>query len=476
MVLERGADLFLSGAKGTPIDILVVGGGITGFGTARFLADAKGVCKRGGSVTLTDMGDLSDKEEELKKLRAIGVSLELGGHLEETFTKSDLIVVSPGVPLYVDEIVKAKEKGVRVLGELELAFRFIDSPILAITGTNGKTTTTALLGDILTNSGIKTVVGGNIGEPLVNLVREGSDIDYIVAEISSFQLEAIEKFRPQVGVLLNISPDHLDRYPSYDEYIEAKMNLFLNQTEDDYAVLNGDDPEVVERAKSIRGKKIFFSRMKKITNGVYLDENKSGGKRVVSEVGGKTYTYDLDKYFLKGVHNAENIMAAIGVSAIVGCGGGDVDEAIMNFRPASHRLELVLTRGGVSFYDDSKATNVGAALKSIESFDGGVHLIMGGVDKGGSYAPLIPALKKRVKGLYLLGEARSKIEEELGGGQPTHIVDDMEEALTLIEKKIAPGDVVLLAPACSSFDMYKSYKARGEDFKRIVKKHFGKES
>jgi UDP-N-acetylmuramoylalanine--D-glutamate ligase len=476
MVLERGVDLFLSGAKVPPIDVLVVGGGITGFSTARFLADVKGVCKGGGTVTLTDTGDLSGKEEELKKLKAFGVSLELGGHLEETFLKSDLIVVSPGVPLYIDEIAKAKERGVRVLGELELAFRFIDSPFLAITGTNGKTTTTALLGDILTNSGIKAAVGGNIGEPLVNLVEEGSNVDYIVAEISSFQLEAIEKFRPQIGVLLNISPDHLDRYPGYDEYIEAKMNLFLNQTEYDFAVLNGDDLEVVERSKSLKGKKIFISREKKVAGGVYLEEKKSGGRKIVSEVGGEKYTYDLNKYFLKGVHNAENIMAAVGVSALVGCGGDDVDEAIMNFRPALHRLELVLTSSGVSFYNDSKATNVGAALKSIESFDGGIHLIMGGVDKGGSYAPLISAVKKRVKGLYLLGEAREKIEEELGGLVPTQIVDDMKEVLTLIEKKIVTGDVVLLAPACSSFDMYESYKARGEDFKKLVKKYFGNKS
>lgn len=467
----RDVDLFLSGEVCRPVDVLVVGGGITGFGTARFLAKLADDLGGIGNITLTDMSDLSGKEDELNELKRLGVSLELGGHLEETFLKSDLIVVSPGVPLYIDEIRKARERGVRVIGELELAFRFIDTPILAVTGTNGKTTTTALLGEMLTNSGIKALVGGNIGEPLINLVELDRDVDFIVAEISSFQLEAIETFKPYIGVLLNISPDHLDRYHGYEDYIEAKMNLFMNQLDTDYAVLNGDDPEVVRRAGDIRGRKIFFSREREIEGGVYL----KGGK-IVSEVGGEIYTYDPGNYSLSGVHNMENIMAAVGTAAVVGGGGEKVDEAVVNFRAARHRLERVLTAGGVSFYDDSKATNVGAALKSIESFDGDIHLIMGGVDKGGSYAPLAKAVRERVKGLYLIGEAKSKIERELKGLVPTMVADDMEGALVLIKERLSSGDVVLLAPACSSFDMYENYNERGEDFKRIVRKYFrGKE-
>lgn len=463
-------DLFLSGEKCRSLSVLVVGGGVTGFGTARFLAgladDSKGI----GSVTLTDMGDLSGREDDLNKLKRLGVSLELGGHIEKTFLESDLIVVSPGVPLYIDEIAAAIDNGVRVIGELELAFRFIEKPILAVTGTNGKTTTTALLGDMLTNSGIGALVGGNIGEPLINLVGLDVDVDFIVAEISSFQLEAIETFRPYVGVLLNITPDHLDRYPGYEEYIEAKMNLFVNQSDADYAVLNGDDPEVMRRSEEIKRERILFSREKEVKGGVYLKEGK-----IVSEAGGEKHVYDPDSYSLAGVHNVENIMAALGAAAVAGGMGKKVDEAIRNFRPARHRMEHVLTAGGVSFYDDSKATNVGAALKSIESFDGNIHLIMGGVDKGGSYAPLAPAVKERVKGLYLIGEAKQKIEAELGGLVPTAAADDMEGALRFIKQRVNAGDVVLLAPACSSFDMYSSYVDRGDDFRRIVERLFGGE-
>ncbi len=467
MISGRDVDLFLSGAEVQSINLLVVGGGITGFGTARFLAD---LSRGKAHITLTDAGDLSGKEEELRGLEELGVSLELGGHREKTFLESDLIIVSPGVPLYIDEIAGAKESGVRVMGELELAFRFIEAPILAVTGTNGKTTTTALLGDILINSGIKAIVGGNIGDPLVNLVEGSKEADYVVAEVSSFQLEAIETFRPRMGALLNISPDHLDRYPGYEEYIEAKMDLFKNQSDTDYALLNGDDPIVTARAEGLKARKIFFSREKEIPGGVYL----KGGK-IVCEAGGKPYTYDPAKYFLTGVHNIENIMAAVGSAAVVGAVGERVNEAIADFRPAPHRLERFLTSRGVTFYDDSKATNVGAALKSIESFTGGIHLIMGGVDKGGSYAPLASAVGERVKALYLIGEARGKIEGELGGLVTTVVADGMEEAVSLIGERVKPGDVVLLAPGCSSFDMYDNYKQRGEDFKRIVKKHFGEE-
>lgn len=467
MVSGGDVDLFLSGGEVPAINVLVVGGGVTGFGTARFLA---GISKGGARITLSDAGDLPGKEEELRELEEFGVSLELGGHREETFVESDLIIVSPGVPLYIDEIARAMEKGVRIMGELELAFRFIEAPILAVTGTNGKTTTTALLGDILINSGIKAIVGGNIGDPLVNLIKKSKEADYVVAEVSSFQLEAIESFRPHVGALLNISQDHLDRYPGYEEYIEAKMKLFMNQSDTDCAVLNGDDPIVLDMAEDIAGKKIFFSREREIPGGVYLK-----GEKIVCEAGDRPYTYDPTKYFLTGVHNIENIMAALGSAAAVGAGGERADEAMARFRPASHRLEHVLTFEGVSFYDDSKATNVGAALKSIESFGGNIHLIMGGVDKGGSYAPLIPAVVERVKALYLIGDAREKIKEELGGIVPTMTADGMEGAVSLIGERIEPGDVVLLAPACSSFDMYDSYKQRGEDFKRIVKKHFGRE-
>jgi UDP-N-acetylmuramoylalanine--D-glutamate ligase len=451
--LERREDaLSVSGAK-----ILVVGGAVTGISVSRFLA------KRGAHVTLTDSSLLSGKEEEISHIKDMGVSLDLGGHKIENFKNSDLIVLSPGVPLYIEPMLEARRRKVRIMGEVELAYRYLEAPILAVTGTNGKTTTTAILGDMLKGCGMKVKVGGNIGEPLIDLVDGSGDLDFVVAEISSFQLEAIEEFRPYVAILTNITPDHLDRYKNFEEYVLAKMNIFKNQKASDFAVLNGDDEEVLKRKGEILAKKIFFSRTKEEKDGVFLKDGK-----IKSMVASGSFAYDPGEYPIRGVHNMENIMAAIAASAVVGCGGENLDRAIKKFRPISHRLELVNTVGGVGFYNDSKATNVGAALKSIESFDGGIHLIMGGVDKGGSYRPLIEPIRERVVSLYLIGEAKDKIKNEIGGIVPTFTAEGMEQAVTLAFERASSGDVVLLAPACSSFDMYENYKVRGEHFKEIT--------
>ncbi len=457
----KKSGLVLDGAA-----VVVVGGARTGISAARFLAG------RGARVTLTDMAPLTGKEAELSQLRDLGVVTELGRHDRTTFFDADLIVVSPGVPLFVEPLDQASKRGVRIIGEVELAFRFLSAPIIAVTGTNGKTTTTALLGEILAACGKRVLVGGNIGTPLIDFVSDSGmtvdPVDYIVAEISSFQLEAVETFEPRVALMLNITPDHLDRYRSYEEYIAAKLEIFAHQTARDIAVLNRDDELVTARARDIAAHKLYFSRAHEEPGGVSFN-----GTEIVSTIDGATDVYDPHKSHLSGVHNIENIMAAVAAAASVGCRGNGVERAIRDFVPHAHRLQHVLTTGaGVSFYDDSKATNVGAALKSIESFTGGLHVILGGVDKGGSYAPMKEALRKRVKGLYLIGEAAPIIERELSGIVPITAAGTMEEAVRIAGERAGPGDTVLLAPACSSFDQYRNYQERGEDFIQHVKRFF----
>jgi len=463
MIRKAKSDgLALAGAK-----VVVVGGARTGLSTARFLIG------QGCRVTLTDMSDLAGKEAQLSELRALGVVTDLGRHNPELFLGADLIVVSPGVPLYLEALVEAKRKGVRIIGEVELAARFLTAPIIAVTGTNGKTTTTALLGKILDACGKRVLVGGNIGTPLIEFVPERgkavSPVDYIVAEISSFQLEAVETFAPRVALLLNITPDHLDRYRSYEEYIAAKLEIFAYQTPKDIAVLNGDDELVTSRTRGIAAERIYFSRTHEVPGGVWYN-----GTDIVCTIGGTNASYDPARSRLSGVHNIENIMAAVAGAAWLGCGGDAVARAIREFVPHAHRLQHVLTTSsGVSFYDDSKATNVGAALKSIESFAGGLHVILGGVDKGGSYAPMKEALKKRVKVLYLIGEASPIIERELSGIVPIVTAGTIGQAVQIAGKRVEPGDTVLLAPACSSFDQYRNYQERGDDFIQQVMKVFG---
>lgn len=438
----------LSGAR-----VLVVGGALTGMSVSRFLA------KRGSRVTLTDRSDLVGRDAELSALTDLGVELMIGGHREKDFLDADMIVVSPGVPLSIEPLKRAERAGVTIIGDVELAFWYLKAPICAVTGTNGKTTTTALLGDMLDACGRNVAVGGNIGEPLVDLVDESEKLDCIVAELSSFQLEAIDTFRPRISVLLNITPDHLDRYPGFEEYVQAKLRMFENQTGDDWAVLNADDPEVMSRTGNIAPKRVLFSRERALDEGVTWEDG-----RIVCRMDGASYAYDPEGSALTGVHNRENIMAAVAAAATLGCAGEAVDRAIHVFRPAAHRLEFVGEANGVRYFDDSKATNVGAALKSVESFDKGVHLIMGGVDKGGSYAPLLEAVRRRVTALYLLGEAADRIEEELGDAAKVVRTADMIDAVRRASEAASPGEVVLLAPACSSFDMYENYKERGKHF------------
>jgi len=363
----------------------------------------------------------------------------------------------------MDPIQKAIRQGVRVISEIELAYHFIDVPILAVTGTNGKTTTTLLLGEMLKEDGRRVGVGGNVGEPLILFADGGDRWEVLAVEISSFQLEAIEDFRPRISVLLNITEDHLDRYSSYNDYIQAKVRIFANQNSRDLTVLNRDDPLVMQSGEKAKAKKFLFSMRERLEEGAFSD-----GRTISLRFEGKGEEYSLDKTPLKGIHNVENMMAALTAARIFGCSKRAVQNVLDRFQGLEHRLEFVREIGGVRFYDDSKGTNVGSVVKSLQSFSEPVILIAGGKDKNGDLSPLKELVRKRVKHLVLLGEAKDRMNRELGGLTDTVMARTLEEAVSLARQKAKGGEVVLLSPACSSFDMFKDYKERGRVFKEAV--------
>jgi len=437
--------------------VLVVGMARTGIATAKFLRS------KGSFVSTTEMKPEEEMKEAVQELKGMGISTEWGGHRAETFLKQDMIVVSPGVDLGIGPIRRALERKVRVISEIELAYHFIQVPIISVTGTNGKTTTTVLIGEMLKEDGKKAGVGGNVGEPLV-LFADGRDRwEVLVVEISSFQLEAIEDFRPCISVLLNITEDHLDRYPSYTDYIKAKVRIFANQNPEDLAVLNRDDPIVMQFGEGLRARKLLFSLSEKSDEGAFSD-----GQWIFLRLGGKREKYSLAKAPLKGIHNVENMMAAVTTARSFGCSKKAVQAILNRFEGLEHRLEFVREVGGVRFYNDSKGTNVGSVVKSLQSFSEPVILIAGGKDKNGDLSPLGELIQKRVKHLILIGEARERMNRELGRLTDTTMAKTMEEAVLLAHQKAKAGEVVLLSPACSSFDMFKDYKERGRVFKEAV--------
>jgi UDP-N-acetylmuramoylalanine--D-glutamate ligase len=439
--------------------VLVVGLARTGIATAKFLR------ARGSLVTTTEVRPKEEMGEAVQELSGMDISEEWGGHQVETFLKQDCIVVSPGVDLNIEPIQKAIQQGVKVISEIELAYHFIHVPIIAVTGTNGKTTTTLLIGEMLKEDGRKVGVGGNVGEPLI-LFADGEDRwEVLVVEISSFQLEAIEDFRPRISVLLNITEDHLDRYPRYDDYIEAKVRIFANQHSGDLAILNRDDPIVMQYQEKVKAKKVFFSLKERLDEGVF-----SNGKTIFFRLGEKGEEYSLSKTPLKGIHNVENMMAALTTARVFGCSRQAVQGVLNRFEGLEHRLEFVREMKGIRFYNDSKGTNVGSVVKSLQSFSEPVILIAGGKDKNGDLSPLKELIQKRVKHLILIGEARERMKRELGGLTDTSIAQTMEEAVLLARQKAEGGEVVLLSPACSSFDMFKDYKERGKVFKEAVRR------
>jgi UDP-N-acetylmuramoylalanine--D-glutamate ligase len=450
-----GSDLSRPELSG--MNVVVVGLGSTGEATVEFLVD------KGARVVASDIRTRKDIPESALSLSDKGVSLELGGHEVRTFTSADLIVLSPGVPPDMPPLVKARKKGVAITGEIELASQFITAPIVAVTGTNGKTTTTSLAGEILAAAGLKVFVGGNIGRPLIRFAHSAEFADAVVIELSSFQLETVDTLHPKAAALLNVTPDHLDRYTDAAEYFKAKTKVFSRQTGDDFAIMNADD--IVVDAKSVAGQRLEFSRIHPVRNGAYLDS----GRIVLASSGRTIGEMPLDALSLVGAHNHENVMAAICLATAMGVDPQTAFTAASEFKGLPHRLEFVAEVDGVRYYDDSKGTNVGAVMKSLESFDQPIILIAGGREKDTDFSPLADPVYKRVKLLILLGEAREKLADALGGDAETLLVSDMAQAVKTARRHAEPGDVVLLSPACASFDMFQDYAHRGRVFTDLVR-------
>ena len=437
--------------------VLVVGLGKSGVASALFLK------RRGARVSVSDSKAEDELRDQIPVLLDNGITVETGGHGERTFRGQDLIVVSPGVPSDAAPLMQARALGETVIGEIELAARFFKGSIVAITGSNGKTTTTSLIGEIIAAGGRPTVVGGNIGTPAISLV-EGTSADSVaVLEVSSFQLETIQTFRPKLAVLLNVTPDHLDRHGSFEAYVAAKARIFENQQSGDFAVLNADDPTCVALASNLKARVFWFSRKKDLAQGAWLRSE----KLVFADSRGVRDIMELRAIPLKGSHNVENVLAGICAGALMGCTPEQIAKAVGSFKAVEHRLEYVASIRGVDYYNDSKATNVDATIKALESFPSNIHLILGGKDKGSDYTVLNDLLKKRVKRVYTIGAAAKKIESQIKGPEIVH-AETLESALKRAYSSAAAGDVVLLAPACASFDQFKSYEHRGRLFKDIV--------
>jgi UDP-N-acetylmuramoylalanine--D-glutamate ligase len=351
-----------------------------------------------------------------------------------------------------------------VIGEVELAFRYLQGKVLAITGSNGKTTTTTLIGEILAKSGKKTLVGGNIGTPVISLVGKSTPETSLVLEISSFQLETIEQFCPWIAAILNITPDHLDRHHTFQAYVDAKARIFENQRSNDFAVLNADDPTCVELKDRVKSSLYWFSRKTAVENGAYVKADQI----MFRQNGRDQNVLSVRDITLKGTHNLENVLAAVTVAMLAGCEPQQVKEAVSEFRAVEHRLELVSTVSGVTFYNDSKATNVDATMKALESFPGNIHIILGGKDKGSDYTVLVPLLRERVRRAYLIGAAAEKIASQIQGATPIVHSGTMERAVHQAFEAAKQGDIVLLAPACASFDQFENYEHRGRVFKELV--------
>jgi UDP-N-acetylmuramoylalanine--D-glutamate ligase len=443
---------------------VVVGLARSGLAAARFLKE------RGARVTVTDQADEKGLGPVVQQARELDIVMELGGHNETTFASADAVVISPGVPHTLAFLSAARERGIPVIGEVELAAQFIKVPFVAVTGTNGKTTTTELLGSMLAASGLKVFVGGNIGNPLIEIADSQAPLDVIVAEISSFQLDTTRTFRPHVAVLLNISPDHLDRYADIAAYAASKGRVFANQGPDDFAVCHGDDPQVQQLCASVKARQLNFYARPPESGHTGPGAIITPQQIAISIPGVLDGSIDLSRTRLLGPHNRENIAAA-GLAALAAGGSlAGVQKALDGFKPLAHRLEPVGSVGGIQFVNDSKATNVDAVIRALECFSHPVVLIMGGRNKGYDFAALDRHVRKHVKKLIVMGEARQEIEAALGLApqQGIEVAPDMAGAVQKAFAAARAGDTVLLSPACASFDMFGSYAERGEKFRQLV--------
>jgi len=442
--------------------VLVVGLGMTGVSTARFLAN------RGAFVTVTDMAKEDELGDTVSIIRELGVNMELGSHKNSTFENVDLIVLSPGVPHTIPQIQKAKGKGIDVLGEIELASKFIDQPVIAITGTNGKTTTTTLLGEMLKSSGFNVFVGGNIGTPLIGYVDRKEKAEIIVVEVSSFQLDTIESFKPKVSVLLNIAEDHLDRYPDFNAYVKSKCRIFKNQDSCDTVVLNGFDPLIRKCTENINSRKLFFTARKENEEGATVNKKNI---KLFFKSSCKTQSpmnIDLSGAGIKEKHNIENACAACLAALSAGGTLEGIQTALDNFKGLPHRLEYVAMVNDVKYFNDSKATNVDAVTRALECFSGRVILIMGGRNKGANFDSLRDTVRHITKKIIAIGEAKENIISSFNDVVPVNTASTMEDAVFTACDSAKPGDIVLLSPACSSFDMYDDYTHRGKVYCEAV--------
>jgi UDP-N-acetylmuramoylalanine--D-glutamate ligase len=448
--------LDLSGKK-----VLIIGAARSGIAAARFLIN------RGAVVALNDQKSLDKWSEAALGLKALGIGLVPGEAPSWLLDQLDLVVVSPGVPSNIIPIRYAERAGAEVIGEVELAYRFLKGRIVAITGSNGKTTTTSLIGELLRDAGMVVQVGGNIGNALISMVESSRDDGWTVVELSSFQLETIKQFHPTVAVVLNVTPNHMDRYETFNDYAAAKHRIFMNQTPNDFAVLNADDVKVSAWAGGLRAQVTEFSVRRQLDMGVFLR-----GEELIARKGDRDeVVLRPSEMKLRGLHNVENVAAAIAAGMAAGAGIESMRETVKRFDPVEHRLEFVAELNGVKFYNDSKATSVDATLKALEAFasePGKVVLILGGRGKKAPYAPLSDLIKTKARKLVLIGEDADTIANELGDYATFERATDMRDAVKRAFAAAENGDVVLLAPACASFDMFESFEHRGRVFKAEV--------
>ncbi len=439
--------------------VLVVGLGKSGIAAARFLK------ARGAQVTVSDIRP-AGLISELPALLDAGIMVETGSHGLLTFRRQDLIVVSPGVPSNTPELTTVRAMGIPIIGEMELGAQFLQGQIIAITGSNGKTTTTTLIGEILKASGKATLVGGNIGRPVVDMVAESTPESWSVLEVSSFQLETIQTFHPKIALVLNITPDHLDRHGSFEAYAAAKTRITENQTTDDFLILNAEDEPTKLVAAKTKAQIYWFSPRRQVKQGAFVH-----GESILfraKEGGDVEPVMPVAEIPLAGAHNVENVLAAVCAARLAGVDAQTIREAVASFHAVEHRLEFVREVSGVRWFNDSKATNVDATAKAIEAFPGGIWLILGGKDKDSDYSTLSPLLRARVKAVITIGSAAEKIESHLAGVVKIERAGTMERAVAWAQKEAKSGDVVLLAPACSSFDQFENYEHRGRVFKQLV--------
>lgn len=441
--------------------VLIIGAARSGVAAARFLVE------QGAIVALNDQKPFEKWSAEALALKEAGVGLLPGEPPSWLLDQLDLVVVSPGVPANIIPIRYAERAGAEVIGEVELAARYLKGRIVAITGSNGKTTTTSLIGELLRNAGLTVQVGGNIGKALISMVESTRDDGWTVAELSSFQLETIKTFRPAIAIVLNVTPNHMDRYETFNDYAAAKHRIFMNQTEDDVAVLNADDPTVSSWESGLRAKVMRFSVRQELERGVFLQN----GELVFRWDEGEQDLLRVSEMKLRGLHNVENVAAALVAGIAAGASIESMGETVKQFNPVEHRLEFVDEIGGVRFYNDSKATSVDATLKALEAFaddEGQVILILGGKGKKAPYAPLAPLVREKVRKMILIGEDAETIANELGQEAPFDRASDMADAVAKSFAAAEKGDLVLLAPACASFDMFESFEHRGKVFKGDV--------